>query len=393
MSEEGKGEPATPARELVHCPNCDRDVPPGEFCGACGAHLLDSAGPAHRRHAFAAHPGEHVVHLSVVSTLLPHLPHRSAAPFRIGLVVAAVVLVAFGLLRLTGPTIALAAAAVPVLYLIYLYEVEVYEDEPLWIIGSTVVLGVVLGAIWALVTGAGITQSRVVALTHGPDAGAVLVSGILVPVVAQLLMLVGALFIFMTRRFYDEALDGFTFGAAGALGFSFATTLVDLFPDLSQGLFSSAPALLNTMEIVQRGLLIPIINASTTGLIAGSLWLWRGESRAAARHRQFSSLPAAVAVAILVQAVLGVAGIVIPDPTLVVVVYALAAGLLLVWVRVAIHHMLLAEAVEVAIGPPMVCSHCHRMVPRMAFCAHCGIATRATPKTGEGRAGRAVRKV
>ena len=43
------------------------------------------------------------------------------------LVVAAALLV-LGYLRLTGPSIALAALAVPLLYVLYLYEVEVYVD-------------------------------------------------------------------------------------------------------------------------------------------------------------------------------------------------------------------------------------------------------------------------
>jgi hypothetical protein len=44
--------------------------------------------------------------------------------------------------------------------------------------------------------------------------------------------------------------------------------------------------------------------------------------------------------------------------------------------------MLLAEAAEVPVGPPLTCAHCHRVVPRMAFCPHCGIAVGATPKVG-----------
>jgi rRNA maturation endonuclease Nob1 len=53
--------------------------------------------------------------------------------------------------------------------------------------------------------------------------------------------------------------------------------------------------------------------------------------------------------------------------------------------------MLLAEAVTAEIGPAVPCAHCHRIVPRMAFCAHCGVALRATPKTGQRRVAHAVR--
>src|SRR3982074_2838891 len=69
---------------LVTCPHCGSVVPAGEFCGHCGAHL--TRGDASRRHAFAAVPAEAVVHLSIISTLFPHLPHRRGGAFRGGLI-------------------------------------------------------------------------------------------------------------------------------------------------------------------------------------------------------------------------------------------------------------------------------------------------------------------
>jgi RsiW-degrading membrane proteinase PrsW (M82 family) len=333
-----------------------------------------------------------VIHLSVISTLLPHLPHRRSAPFRIALVIVLLLLAALGFLRLSGPAIAVAVLAVPVLYLVYLYEVEVYEDEPLPVVGSTLVAGIVLGIPWALITGPIVTQQLLTNLTQGPSLASVVLAGVVLPLIAQLLMLVGPLIVFATRRYYDEALDGFTFGVACALGFTLSTTLIELWPELSQGLISPTSSLTYMLDVVQRGLLVPLLNASTTGLIAGALWLQRGESRRHMSHGLFSSVPSAIAIAAILQAALGAVNVLISNEVAVVIVYTLAVGLLLFWVRIAIHHMLLAEAVDVQIGPLAPCTHCHRMVPRMAFCPHCGIATRATPKSGEGRSGRAVRK-
>ncbi|MEP7104785.1 MAG: PrsW family glutamic-type intramembrane protease [Chloroflexota bacterium] len=380
------------ATDLVTCPSCEREVPPGEFCGVCGAHLFSESGAGGRRHAFAAHPGEHVVHLSVISTMLPHLPHRRSAPFRIALVVVVALLAGLGFLRLTGPAIAVSVLAIPILYLVYLYEVEVYADEPVLIIGLTFVVGAVLGVPWALVTGPIVTQQLVTNLTQTPSLQSVVLAGILLPLVAQVLMLVGPLIIYVTRRFYDEALDGFTFGVACALGFTLTTTLIELWPELANGAITPTTSVINALDVVQRGLLVPLLNASTTGLIAGALWLRRGEMRRDVAHGLFSSVPSAIAIAAILQASLGVVDVSISGSAIVVMIYVLAVVLLLFWVRIAIHHMLLAEAVDVEIGPLAPCSHCHRMVPRMAFCPHCGIATRATPKSGEGRAGRAVRK-
>ena len=75
-------QPPTTPEELstVTCPACGDTVPTGVFCGACGHQLMlhyDDAKRGFRSRSYAAAPGEHVLRLSVVSSLFPHLPHRS----------------------------------------------------------------------------------------------------------------------------------------------------------------------------------------------------------------------------------------------------------------------------------------------------------------------------
>ncbi len=389
MSDE-QGEVAH-AAPLTTCHACERTVPEGEFCGACGAHLTrDMPRSAYRHHAFAANPAEHVLHLRVVSTLFPHLPHRRTAPFQIALIVAAALLLVLGVLRLTGPSVAAASIAVPILYLVYLYEVEVYEDEPVRVIGSTFLLGLLLGIPWSIFVGPIITRAYTDNEILGFDWSRTLTAGVLLPLIAQLLMLSGALVLYLTRRF-DEALDGFTFGAATALGFTLAVTFVNLLPEVSTGFVSRASSQTSAIDVLQRGLLLPVLNASTTGLIGGALWLRRRRVRPLAAHGWTTKLVTAILVAVIVQVALGLVDISFHDLGLTLAALVGLALLLLLAVRIALHHMLLAEAVEVQIGPDTPCFHCYRIVPRMAFCPHCGIATRATPKSGIGRLGRAFR--
>lgn len=379
------------AAGLVECPVCGRSVPDGAFCGACGAHLTATRpGSTHRHYAYAADPAQHTLHPSIVSTLFPHLPHRQRLPFQIAVGATSVLLVILGFARLTGPASAVAALAVPLIYLIYLYQVEVYEDEPVLIIGATLVVGAALGAAWAYLTGPTITYILLQDSTFGLTAGNVVLGGVVLPLVAQALMLVGALALSARRR-YDEALDGFTFGAAGALGFTLASTIVTLLPTLRQGVQSSVPVGGNVLDIVQRGLLVPLINASATGLLAGALWLRRGPIRRRRYHSVTVALGTVIAGVVVLRAFLGSVSVLMLEPLRSAAAQAIVLVLLIVWVRLAIHQMLLTEAVEVPIGPETPCSHCRFIVPRMAFCAHCGIATRATPKAGGGRAGRIVR--
>ena len=380
---------------LAICSACGRPVPDGAFCGACGAHLGagdDGAADRYRYHAFAANPAEHVLQPSVISTLFPHLPHRRTAPFQMAALLAGLFLLALGALRFTGPAIAAAALLVPLLYLLYLYEVEVYEDEPVTVLAATVGVGALLGVGWALVSGPLITRSAVQNLTVGATPNRILIAGVLLPLAAQLVMLVGTLIVYTIRHF-DEALDGFSFGAASALGFTAALTVVNLWPELRTSNVAQIPALTSVTDVLQRGLLVPFINAGTTGLIAGALWLRRGEVRrlGGVGRAWVTSLPGAVVVAVVVDIVLGLSDTLADNLAGALVVRLIVAAALLLAIRLAVHHMLLAEAVTTMVGAVEPCAHCHHIVPRMAFCPNCGVAIRATPKTGRGRTARAVR--
>ena len=139
---------------LVTCPHCGMTVPAGNFCGHCGAHLPSAS--TTRRHAFAAVPAERVARLSIVSTLFPHLPHRRGGAFRWALLAGSTAVVILAALHLFAPATIFAVFMLPVLYLLYLYEVEVYESEPWLLIGATMVAG----AVAIVVICAGVTNLR-----------------------------------------------------------------------------------------------------------------------------------------------------------------------------------------------------------------------------------------
>lgn len=374
------------------CPHCGHDVPAGAYCGLCGSSLADG-GPAaaSRTRAFAANPFEHVLQPSVVSTIFPHVPQLRSVRFRLALLVLTVLLLVAGYLRLTGPSVAIASAAVPLLYLVYLYEVNAFGDGPLYGIGVTFGVGTVLGVAWAFLTGRFITQTFVLNATfQGAPIWRILVTAVVFPLVAQALMVVGALILLSTRS-YDEVLDGFAAGAASALGFVFAVTLISLFPEVQSGPISVSAEVSSAIRTVLHGLLIPFIDAGLTGLIAAALWLHRGPTRSLPRYGWTASLVLAVMVAAIVQVGLGLASLYAVRAATVFLIYGGATIAIILWLRVALHFMLLAEAADPHVGPAAPCFHCERMVPRMAFCPECGGAVRAMPKTGSNAGDRAVR--
>ena len=359
---------------LVMCPHCESTVPAGEFCGHCGAHLRTA--DTDRRHAFAAMPNEPVVHFNVISTFFPHLSHRHGGPFRWALVAGLAFVVLVAALHLFAAATAAAALLLPALYLLYLYEVEVYADEPWLLIGATMVAGAVLGYAFTALTGTAAASASL-----GGDKGtSFLLRGLALPVLAQALMLAGPLFLFYARSRYREPLDGLTFGAASALGFSLASELTALWPVIGGPLVASGDPVDWALRLLRLGVLVSLVNASTTGMIAATLWLHRYDRRRAQRAWEVSVL-AALIVSFGVQVVLGVLTFVIPDLIVQVTVWALATVALMLYVRQVIHQALLAEGVAHEIGPDSQCPECHHIVPTMLFCPNCGAARQAASRS------------
>ena len=144
-------------------------------------------------------------------------------------------IVVLGLLRLQAPLIAVAALGVPLLFLIYLHEVDVYDDYDLDETLAVLGLGIGLGVLWAHFTGPIVTHAVTHNLGEGLAGRDLLVAGILIPAAGQLLMLSPALVIWLRKKDRTEAMDGFVIGAASALGFVAASTLTRLWPQLHSG--------------------------------------------------------------------------------------------------------------------------------------------------------------
>src|ERR1700748_626575 len=124
---------------MAECRICQTDGPAGENCGLCGCQLAPRKGEGPdwlRIRDFGAAPGEHLLQPSLASSLFPHLPPRSRTVFRVGLAVVFVALVAFALLRMPAPLLAVAALGLPFLFVLYLVESDGFRDipTPMWVL-------------------------------------------------------------------------------------------------------------------------------------------------------------------------------------------------------------------------------------------------------------------
>jgi RsiW-degrading membrane proteinase PrsW (M82 family) len=363
----------------VRCDHCAHDVPDGVFCTRCGAHqgTTGELGDAKlREHRYAAHPHEHVAQPSVFTTLFPHLGQHKIHEFRWAFVVGLAGIAVLYISGLITAAILVATFLVPVLYLTYLYEAQVYRDEPAIVLGFTIGGGAVVGLVVTLVERAiynpypGIGNPLQGGLVN---FGTLLFLGLLVPVVQEVLKPLPA--IFMTNRAeFPETVDGLVFGVAAGLGFSvaeslvaFSSALTNLPPHLAPGnwIFD-----LTTLAVFQ-----PLVQGSATGMIVAIVWRYR-RGRLAGREM------GGIAMAVLAHVVFSMGTLLLKDaavsPLLVLVFQAVVVGALLIYIRYLLHHALLEEAAHMGFAET-ICPNCHMHIVASGFCPNCGVALTAAP--------------
>ncbi|MGO8950639.1 MAG: PrsW family glutamic-type intramembrane protease [Ktedonobacterales bacterium] len=361
----------------MRCPNCGRETPAGEYCVHCGARLPTDTQPvdARRTHAYAANPHEHVLHLSVVTTLFPHLTPRQSGRARWLLLGSAVVIFCIGLARLVPLAVLLGALLVPVLYLAYFYVAELYEDEPLPVLVGTFVAGAVFGTLVSLGFYHIILSQR--SLAFGSSASYVLLTGVALPLLSQALMLVGPLVLYVTRPQFDHLLDGLSFGAASGLGFAAAQSLIYSWL-LIQGPFrQTGPDYSWALPILRIAIVVPLLDATTTGLICAALWLRRDRQADVSNLGWLAAPPVAALLGVLGQIIPSLGYNLIGGQIMALLWYGVAAAVFLILLRLLIHDGLLEEARTAGPGAAHACPYCQHMVPADgAFCPHCGLAQR-----------------
>lgn len=362
---------------MTQCPICGRETPSGGYCIHCGAHLPhgQQSHNALRTHAYAANPHEPVSHPSIVSTLFPHLSPAGTHRMRWLLLVLATLIFLIGLGRLVPLSIVLSALLVPLLYLFYFFDALVFDEEPLPVLLLTFGVGALMGIGMSLIFFR-IILSQTLFSVHAQSINHILLTGVGLPLLAQALMLVGPLLLFVLRPRFDEVLDGLVFGSASGLGFAAAQSIIYSWLLLRGPFAQSGPSYSWALLTIQDAILTPLLYAATTGLICSALWLARDRTERVGRYGLLP-LPAAIMIAVL--------GIIVPPfavnllggDVLNLVWYAGTIVVLLLLLRRILHVGLIEKARELAAGGEVVCPHCAHIVPDAAFCRHCGIALRS----------------
>lgn len=365
----------------MQCPSCGREAPDGRYCGYCGAALASAPGRDSRRlRAFAINPREHVYQPALVTTFFPHLKGQRAQQVRWVLLGGTIAILLIALGRFVPLGYVAAAAFVPLLYLFYFYDVEIYEGEPLRVLGSCFLLSALLGAIANLALYRTLLSVEYTLPGEGPSPDFLVLSGIVVPLVSLLLALVGPLILFVARRRFHDVLDGLAFGVASGLGFAAAQSLVFSWQLVTGPFQQDGEAYSWLLPIAKTAILSPLLFAASIGLVCAVLWLRRDPAPPRRQLGLLASLPAALAVAALVLIVPALGSAFGGDQVVTILWYAGALLVAVLVVRRVVHVALVEKAHELGHGGTMRCPHCQHPAPDVPFCPTCGMALRATGK-------------
>jgi len=362
----------------MRCDHCAHDVPDCVFCTRCGAHqgTTGEAGDSKtREHRYAAHPNEHVAQPALITTLFPHLGHSKVHEFRWALIVGLAGVLVLYISGLIAGAILVAAFLVPVLYLIYLYETQVYRDEPATVLGFTIGGGLVAGIVVTL-----IVRALYNPLSYNPNPlaaptvniGALILLGFIVPIVQEAVKPLAAIFL-PNRTQYPETVDGLVFGIAAGLGFALAETLIQ---------FSTALSFLGHVQpgnwiynLTTIAVLQPVMQGSATGMVVATVWRQRLGKLGG---REVGGVLMAVVAHIAFTGGSQILSDTAISPLFILFWQAAVDAALLVYVRYLLHHALLEEAAHMGFSET-VCPNCHMHIYASGFCPNCGVALTAAP--------------
>jgi len=374
----------TAPAETMPCRLCGHDVVAGRFCGRCGARLVREQGGGPdwlRGNAFVAAPGESVLQPSLVSSLFPHLPHRSLSTFRVGLGLVFVVLVVSCVFHWYVPMVAVATFAPLLLFAIYVTETGVIFDLSWRVWTLTVVLGIAVGVGWALLTAAIVKESYSLGLGTEVPTARLVRDALVIPFGGLLVMQLPTVLVRLTRPQIRESLYGFVIGVLGATVFAVTVTMVRLVQEIDAGITISGQSVTDLLiEAGVRGLTMPLTAVAVSGLVGIGLWYTRGPG--ASRMRQVAAGGLVLVVAAAAYANVGLVEVLAIASELQFLVHVALALAAVVALRVGIQVAVLHEPQD-PLHPelPILCPGCGHVVPDVAFCPACGVAAHTASRT------------
>ena len=374
------------------CPSCSASTAElSRFCWRCGTDLL--RGDKKRRSHYAAHPGESVNSLNVITSVMPDASGDAPQAFRFALLAAVGVPIILVILGFVAVAVAAAAISVPVLYLFYFYDTNKWEDQPGLTVGLVVALSAVLGIVSA-------TARPIIVQPQGrpPLEGfaydsRTLLSSLIAALITVLLSQIGPIALARRPKF-DDLIDGLTFGVAAGSSFAAGETLSASWEYLANSPLrvENADTVRWITDLLELGLFKPLIVGAAVGLVVAA---FSGVGEGPGRFSKSYLKSLAVSTALLFVWFAGngaIAGFSNGNTRIAVELTwsLLVAGYLVLRLRVVLHSALIEAAAEAAARGSSLksankgigyCPECGvALIDGANFCSSCGTSVRAHSK-------------
>jgi hypothetical protein len=373
------------------------------FCHVCGQDQRSA--DFTRRRSFAARPDEPVASFALISSIMPRGAGQRPQTYRIALTVALVVALIAAIFGAMPIAVLVAAFAVPVVYIVYIYDVNLWEDEPVLVTGLAFLLtgALTIGftVLWTYLRGPvpyGTTTYEG-SLSAAPTVGTFLLVAVVVPIVGEAIRQIGPVVLAMRPEF-DDLMDGLTFGVISGVSYACFDTLTRHWDLLTGGLQAQDPGLWVSL-IFLEGFVKPLIIGTASGIaVAEFSGLGRGYDGFTLRY--FRGVGEAILANAAYQAGTYLFSFV-GDATLGVILSILwgliILAILILRVRNVLHTGLMEAALERsaragigATGDLQFCSQCEMpLLEHAAFCNACGTAVRVQPKAAKPKVGAVLR--
>ena len=266
---------------------------------------------------------------------------------------------------------------VPLLTTLYVWDVDVYEDEPLRILALTIGAGFASEVAVGLLARS-VAPLGVVALSES-GTRRLLTRGLGLPLLSLAAMIAAARAASIpavqrhARRRHVRRRVGRIVRRSPS-----ARRVGRHLPCRAPARGARVPA----HRLSPRALIaLPVIAAGAVGSAAGAVWL---RYRAPANDRRALGPLGSPLIAITVAYALVAGAQLIAEYVrthiVSLVALSLVAALGLIWLRQVIHIGLVQEAAELPIGPDITCANCGESTPSHTFCGNCGVALKALPK-------------
>ncbi|NLT29903.1 MAG: PrsW family intramembrane metalloprotease [Propionibacterium sp.] len=375
----------------MECPRCRAQMPEvAHYCHSCGQDMVASD-PGRRKH-FAVKPDEPVASFALVSSIMPRGAAQRPQTYRLALIVALAAALLTAIAGALPIAVLLAAFAIPIVYIVYIYDVNLWDDSPIPVTAMafalTGALAIGFTLLWTNLRSASPVTFGLESGSSSFDVTDFLLLCLLVPVVGEILRQIGPLFL-ASRPKFDDLMDGLTFGVISGVAYACFDTIVkhwDLITGGFQGVDSAATW---AALIFLEGFIKPLLMGTATG-IACAEFSGLGEGYDGFSGRYFRGFGEAVLVNIAYQ--LGVYLLnMLPFGSLSVLLSvvwgAILLGIMILRVRNVLHTGLMEAAMEHharEVETDDIIEYCPQcempVLEHGSFCNACGAAVRTGAK-------------